>query len=503
MKKLIYLTISVGLSIGLQSQTPEFKWGEECKIEISKDTKLLGGSENLFYIYDTKAGTITNVSNFSTKKENSKKIIPPTMNGKDVEFEDIVCIDNQPVYLAKYRDKKEGSYLLLGFKINSEGSVETTPFTLDVIKNLPKGGDWFYKYAVSEDGKRLLVFHRDEFVKGQNLKYSLKIIDKNLSSTWSKEFELTGTDKDPHFSGFCLDKDNNTCFFTQVTKSKDQKQKGELDYFNKLVCYNPKTDKSNEIILKTTNYNLYDRYVKSDGKGNFVFASLCSVEGLVTMGLTNFKTRETDGAYIIKVDKNTLQTLSENILPIANDMGDKKLYDLYAIELVTLEDGTSHLICEHKYIGSGGPEGPTSSYTGTSLLIEHSDQVLFVTISSDLKSLTTKKIIKRQTDLDEFYNLTSCLTICKNNDFGVVINRDAVELSGKIEEGTTMMHNSITMHNPTSRLILNSKFNSETNLFSDNSIGLLTRLKISLDLNNTIVIAKTKNGYKFGKMTFK
>ena len=171
-------------------------YGEEITDDKGKIFKIIGEANNKIYTLVTKG------SDFFLKVFDSKamkqlslnKIVLPEIKDKDLEFEEVVLMNDKLYVIGSVYHRKEKKFTLVGISVTENGVLSqnmTTLFESIVAKSSDRGGFYFRK---SPDDQMLLIMHTALFEKEDAMKYEIKFFDENLRTAFSTEDKVSYDD---------------------------------------------------------------------------------------------------------------------------------------------------------------------------------------------------------------------------------------------------------------------------------------------------------------------
>lgn len=347
-------------------------YGDEITDDYGKIVKIIGESNNKIYtlvlkkdkyflkIFDSKA----------MKQISLNPIMLPELNDKDLEFEEIVLMQDKLYVIGSVFHRKEKKFTLVAIPISENGVLSTnmiTMFESIVAKSADRGGFYFRK---SPDDEMLLVMHTALFEKEDAMKYEIKLFDETMKATFSTEDKVSYDDnkKDYQFTISDFDVNNKDDVFLVVNegyrdkKLKEKKEKVELHIFKKGNGYKKEVVKidivDKEIIncrmLATSKNDVkltgFFSSVRDNGKANKELKGVYNI----TVNLNN---NTTDNVKFNEFDMPTkVKLLGQRRANKGKDV--KPLYTIHTI--IEKNDGGLIVISEYQtiYVGQKSGIGP-------------------------------------------------------------------------------------------------------------------------------------------------
>jgi hypothetical protein len=347
-------------------------YGEEITDDKGKIVKIIGEANNKIYTLVTKG------SDFFLKVFDSKamkqlslnKIVLPEIKDKDLEFEEVVLMNDKLYVIGSVYHRKEKKFTLVGISVTENGVLSqnmTTLFESIVAKSSDRGGFYFRK---SPDDQMLLIMHTALFEKEDAMKYEIKFFDENLRTAFSTEDKVSYDDnkKDYQFTISDFDVNTKDDVFLVVNegyrdkKKKEKVEKVELHIFKKDNAYKKEVVKidivDKEIInckmLATSKNDVklsgFFSSVRENGKANKELKGIYNITvNLANNTAENVKFNEFDHPTKVKL-------LGERRANKGKDV--KPLYNIHTI--IEKNDGGLIVISEFQtvYIGQKQGIGP-------------------------------------------------------------------------------------------------------------------------------------------------
>ena len=364
-------------SITLQAQNKidkiDITYGEEIADDKGKIVKIIGEANNKIYtlILKGKEDYFLKIFDSKAMKQISfNQLVFPSVNDKELDFEEIVLLNDKIYAIGSVFHRKEKKFTLVGIEISEKGTLSnnmTTLFESTVANKSDRGGFYFKS---SPDNKMLLVMHTALFEKEDAMKYEIKFFDESLKEVFSTEDKITYDDnkKDYQFTISDFELNNNDDIFLVVNegyrdkKKKEKVEKIELHLFKRLNNYKKEVVKldiiDKEIInckmLATSKNTLkltgFYSSVRDNGKANRELKGVYNITvDLATNATDNIKFNEFDYATKVKL-------LGERRAKNGKDV--KPLYNIHTI--IERNDGGIIVLSEYQmiYIGAKSGIGP-------------------------------------------------------------------------------------------------------------------------------------------------
>ncbi|MEC4004691.1 hypothetical protein OX283_008485 [Flavobacterium sp. SUN052] len=345
-------------------------YGEEITDDKGKIIKIIGEANNKVYTLVLKGKSNYFLKIFDSKalkQISNNEIVFPEVKDKDLEFEEIVLLNDKLYAIGSVYYRKEKKYTLVGIPISESGVLSDNIITLfesTVANSSDKGG--FY-LRNSPDNRMLLVMHTALFEKEDAMKYEIKFFDETLKTAFATEDKVSYDDnkKDYQFTISDFDVNYKDDIFLVVNegyrdkKKKEKVEKVEVHVFKKDMNYKKEIIKidvvDEEIInckmLATAKNTLqltgFYSSVRENGKANKELKGVYNMTiNLATNVAENVKFNEFDYATKVKL-------IGERRAKKGKDV--KPLYNIHSI--IEKKDGGLIVISEYQLIIVGQKQG--------------------------------------------------------------------------------------------------------------------------------------------------
>lgn len=457
---------------------------------------LTHADEEVFYvsghIEESSASFIVTKYSCSTMNQvYAQKIKVPEVNGKECDVKKVLLVDGNLILFTTQVDKSDGLHKLYANKFNEDGTLNTESKLMASIKPVNKKLRGFFKVGLAENKKNIIILAELASTETENIKYSWRILDKNLNLILENSLELPyyGIEE---YTVPDMDYKNDKVYFIawRLKHILDKKEREKTSSEKKLYCYNLKNSKLTEVTLNTTSSSLFDVSMKFNANGQVILTGLYSTEpGSFFYNTSSFYRKEA-GAFC-EVYSDNLDTLIYKDV-VQND-GDGYLF--YLNDVFLQKDGTVILVSELKDISVG--------YGGSKQSEHLSGKVLIHAFNPVTKQKWLKSITKRQSDpgLNNFF---STLALSDGNNLAFIINDNR-----KNNLGSDLKFENfglIDKNVQTKVLIADTKGtlkedNSVAEFSEDFRVYCMVNKRISA--SEMIVSVKTEEGVKLAKITFK
>ncbi|MEO6669625.1 MAG: hypothetical protein ABIN36_09140 [Ferruginibacter sp.] len=199
MKKLTSFLLGAFVIINAFAQEPQFSWGQmKSKTGPFTQTQIIGYEKDGFFIVNKREPDMTESqsiirSAFSPvvtaeffNAEGDRNFSKDISTGRSDDYVDVIYFDHTLYMISALFTKATGKNVLTAKAINDDGSMEE-PVEIGVLPSEKMGTRGLFYVAVSPDGSKLLVLSQPEYVKDQNEKIKLTLLEKNFKKVWETE----------------------------------------------------------------------------------------------------------------------------------------------------------------------------------------------------------------------------------------------------------------------------------------------------------------------------
>lgn len=364
-------------------------YGEELPDDRQKIVKIIGENANKIYalgLADKEDYFIKIFDSKTMKLLSSKPIIIPSMNNKEVDFEDIFLLNGNLYAIGSVYNKSDKTFNLIGASISENGvlSTNTTSLFNSVVAKKSDRGQFYFK-QYNNKGDTLLIMHTALFDREDAVKYEVKLFDESLKTIFFTEDKVQFDDHKKDFEFMIADFDLNfqDDVFLVINESyRDSKKKEQIEKFQVhafKAANNYKKEiidiniKGKEIInceLMANNKNVlklvgFYSSVRDNGKANKELKGVYNA----TINLAN---NTNDNLKFNEFDYDTkVKLLGERKAKKGKDL--KPLYNITT--LIEKEDGGLIVLSEFQfyYVGRSSGIGPIAftpvTYTKNEIIV--------------------------------------------------------------------------------------------------------------------------------------
>lgn len=348
-------------------------YGEEITDDKGKIVKIIGEANNKIYTLVLKGKSDYFLKIFDSKamkQISNNQIVLPEIKDKDLEFEEVVLLNDKIYVIGSVYTRKEKKFTLVGIPVNEKGVLSKDYISLfeSIVANKSDRGGFYFKN--SPDDRMLLVMHTALFEKEDAMKYEIKLFDELLKTSFSTEDKVTYDDnkKDYEFTISDFDVNYKDDVFLVVNEGyRDKKKKEKVEKFEVHIFKKDNNFKKDVVTIDVKNEEIINCKMISTGKNTIKLTGFYS--SVRENGKSN---KELKGVYCatIGLDNNTTQNIKFNEFDYATKvklLGERRakkgkdvkpLYNIHTI--IEKNDGGIIVLSEYQmiYIGQKSGIGP-------------------------------------------------------------------------------------------------------------------------------------------------
>jgi hypothetical protein len=369
-KVVFFIMCSFTISAQNKIDKISMTYGEEITDDKGKIIKIIGEANSKIYTLVLKGKSSYFLKIFDSKamkQVSNNEMVFPEIKDKDLEFEEIVLLNDKVYAIGSVYHRKEKKYTLVGIPISEKGVLSSNVITLfesQVANSSSKGGFYFKN---SPDNQMLLVMHTSLFEKEDAMKYEIKLFDQMLKTSFSTEEKVSYDDnkKDYQFTISDFDVNVKDDIFLVVNegyrdkKKKEKVEKVELHIFKNSKNYAKEVVKidivDQEIInckmLATSKNDVkltgFFSSVRENGKANKELKGVYNIT-------VNLENNTTKNVVFNEFDYETkVKLLGERRAKKGKDV--KPLYNIHTI--IEKNDGGLIVLSEYQTVYVGQKQG--------------------------------------------------------------------------------------------------------------------------------------------------
>jgi len=345
-------------------------YGEEITEEKGKIVKIIGEGKDKIYALGLKGKKDYFLKIFSSKEMkllSNNPIVLPEFKDKDLDFEEIMLLNNRLYIIGSVYHRKDKVFSLIALEFSENGKLSDKSITLfesTVAKSSDRGG-FYFKVNGEED--KVLIMHTALFEKEDAMKYEIKLFDDSLKSLFSTEDKVSYDDnkKDYQFTISDFDINNSDDVFLVVNEGfRDKKKKEKIENFELHIFKKETTYKKEVVKINVVDKEIINCKMISTNKGKVKLVGFYS--SVRDNGKAN---KELKGVYNATINLATVK--NENV--VFNDfdydtkvklLGKRRadkgkdvkpMYDIHTI--IEKNDGGLIVLSEFRFMYVGQKQG--------------------------------------------------------------------------------------------------------------------------------------------------
>jgi len=327
-------------------------WGELNKNEKRLEPmEIFGDMKKGICMIRTQGDKHTFIAKYSSNLSQTfeKELIiptPPQAEGGKFLYNGVLYINGKTYLQATFYNKGQESNYLLFYNINSNGQVDSMR-QIDKIADVKKhqGG---FNIVLSHDSTKMLVIHNEAFQSNEKERLSLKVLDANLKTLWSKTIELPYLHKEFDLSDYDVDNEGNVVFIGKKSlKGSEKTSKINFDY--RMIEYYWKEDN-----VKEYKFDLGTKRI------NNIYFTFDTANNVMVAGFYNNKNNadRVDGYFYTLIDRKSETVTSKIEHDLEADFAKKykfatkkgELTDFQMKKIYVSDNGNLNFVAEQDYI---------------------------------------------------------------------------------------------------------------------------------------------------------
>ena len=368
----VFFFVLFALNVTAQNKIDKINmtYGEEITDDKGKIVKIIGEANNKIYTLVLKGKSDYFLKIFDSKAMKqiaNNQIVLPEVNDKDLEFEEVVLLNDKLYVIGSVYHRKEKKFTLVGIPVTEKGVLSKDYISLfeSIVANKSDRGGFYFKN--SPDNRMLLVMHTALFEKEDAMKYEIKLFDELLKTAFSTEDKVTYDDnkKDYEFTISDFDINYKDDVFLVVNEGyRDKKKKEKVEKFEVHIFKKDNNFKKEIVTIDVKNEEIINCKMLSTGKNTIKLTGFYS--SVRENGKAN---KELKGVYCatIGLDNNATQSIKFNEFDYATKvklLGERRakkgkdvkpLYNIHTI--IEKNDGGIIVLSEYQMIYIGQKQG--------------------------------------------------------------------------------------------------------------------------------------------------
>jgi hypothetical protein len=244
MKKIFFgviFLIFCALSVNAQNKIDKINitYGEEIADDKGKIVKIIGEANAKIYTLVLKGKSDYFLKIFDSKAMKqiaNNPIVLPELKDKDIDFEEVVLLNDKLYVIGSVYYRKEKKFTLVGIPVTEKGILNTDNliilFESIVANSSDKGGFYFRK---SPNDQMVLIMHTALFEKEDAMKYEIKLFDQMMKPVFASEDKVSYDDNKKDYQFTISDFDvnyKNDAFLVVNEGYRDKKKKEKVEKFD-------------------------------------------------------------------------------------------------------------------------------------------------------------------------------------------------------------------------------------------------------------------------------
>ena len=276
------------------------------------------------FVKDKSEFLLTIVSKKENKMLFKSDIKFPEIEGKKVELEHAVCLNDTFLLFTSVLNKKNEKYSAYVYKIYPDGKLNPTSTKIDEILNSTKNNTGYFVFELSADSSSILAYHaHDENIQGEiKGKIFYKTLDKNLKVITTNEIDM------PTSFEYCSAIrhkliGNQNLLYIEKNYTKVEGEKDIIIKYN--VClYNSKDKKLYKASIMANEKYILDIKIEMSDNEQLFCSGIYGIDK--SFGGSWNEIRCLKGAFYYLLNKNNLSENSHNSKDIQATLANDKLY---------------------------------------------------------------------------------------------------------------------------------------------------------------------------------
>ena len=503
------------------------KWGDEKEINrrtIFED--IIGSDDDGTYIIKrTWKGDAPLIIEKYGNDMALKKSVAVILGEKEDDriYQYATQIDGVLILFSTVLDNKAKVNLLYAQTINKEtltpnsklikiGAIEFT--------GKSKRNSGSFTCTISNDEKRILIYHNLPYERDENETFSYYIFDKDLNLLWEKNVTLPHENELFSVVDYDIQENGDLYLLSKIFKEKAKdSRKGKPNYHYQVIAYTDKGENTKEYPILLEKKFLTDMKIAINLEGDIICGGFYSDNGTATI----------KGSYFLKIDESTKSIVFKSFKEfeidfIIQNMTDKnkrkiqkrkekgkdvELYEYDLADIVLKEDGGAVLIGEQHYVR----EVTTTDSQGNISISYHYyyNDIIVISIDPEGQIEWTEKITKKQRTVNDNGLFSSYALAIVGDQLNFIFNDNAKNLAtskmtkgkakGVVYDFTKRFKSSVAVLvqiDSDGRQVKEALFNAQ-------EAELLIRPKVAEQISNQemVIYGQKRRTERFGKITFK
>ena len=400
-------------------------WSEKKKLPMRAGTpSFMGTDSSTIYLARKRTTTLFGKKYIAEKhtagfKEVSDNQIYLKYNNKEMLLEHAAEFGNKLLYFSTIIDPKLHKNLLYVTEVTKQNLAENSPQKIAEAPSRNKLNTGKFEINFSRDTSKLLIYSGHPKEKDANERFSLKLLDQDLSVSWEQSYQLEYSKKLFQMESIQTDNQGNAFLMGILYRDKVRdKKKGEPNY--EYIIFNFRKGEAEPIEYHV---DLKDKFISDmnfeiNEAGDIVCGGFYSQKGTFSIkGTFFFIIDGKSGKIATRSTKEFGMDFLARFMSTRKAKKKKELYEYDLKEIHLRKDGGATLIAEQYYVKEVITVTPTptgGSQTNTTTYYHYND-IILANFNADAEIEWIKKIPKTQvTTNDE--GLYSSFMLAKKAD---------------------------------------------------------------------------------------
>jgi hypothetical protein len=430
----------------------------------------------------------------------SKSISLEKTDGREYDLESIYFMGGHILVFASYYEKEKSTNTLFVEELDDHCNAYKPWRDVATITADKRNNPGSFYTGMSMDSSRILLVVNPPYEQYANEKFTLQLIDMDLTTEWKKE--IVPPYKDDFFAldNFLVAANGDVYMLATISKDKSVMSRTERrttpTYYHSVLMYEHASDLLKEYPVKLDPKFISDVKMTIDTTGNIICAGFYS----------NKSSNAIIGSFYLKIDKQTKEITSQGTMDFAKDfvsqfMSTRKaargneLYNYILKHLVLRDDGGAVLVAEQYY------EIMVQNYDQTSHMYTYTyyyyyNDIIVVSINPNGNIAWAQKIPKYQMSRNDGGYYSSFSFAVSGDKMYFMFNDNPRNL--KNPESNNYHY----MQNPKKSVAILVTMDSNGNqdrqaMFSNQDLKIILRPKLFMQMNEHRMILYGEKGSTF------
>ncbi len=510
----------------------KISWGQE-QVEPNNSfiSKVIPAGENFYAIRrKTKSGMLTGGKKvFIEKFDKNMKLVKSQdielkFKGKDLDFEDMVIINNNLFLLSSFHNKAKKKNYLFAQMINMR--TLTASKTLKKIGEIETRGinrEGIFGINISRDSSKILIYNELPYKKGKPERFSLKIYTNGFEEVWNKNINLPYNDDRFSVEEYRVDNNGNVYLLGVIYQDRNRKRRqGRPTYQYTILAYTAAGSDKEEYKINFTDKFITDLTFRVGDDGDLICSGFYSDKGTYSIKGTYFfrlnpntkeiynrNLKEFEFEFLTEFMSNRKKSKAKKAERNGNTKRQAELYSYSLDDLVLRSDGGALLIAEQYFVerrdnryNSYGNLGYTNAVNDVDYYYNYND-IIVVNIQPDGEIEWTARIPKRQETInDGGYYSSYAMSIVRDKIY-FVFNDNGKNFQSKRRPDKVYFFNGKNSIIALAEISRDGSVNTYP-LFSNRDASTITRPKICKQTgrNKMVIYGERGRRYRFADLEF-